>query len=231
MHKAQLSILRNLRYSEAARYSQLMHPTGLESDVFKFHVRTLVRLGYVQKFADGRYGLTAKGKEFANNLDEQKRIVQKQPKISVMVVVPKVDKNGKTVFLMQKRARNPFFGFWTEIHGRAVWGDPFEETAAYQLARQTGLKADFSVHSFRRIRDFTADGQELLEDKLFVIMLAENIQGELTNTYDGGENAWLSFEDLLAEDRHFASSIEIIKSLHGNDSYATQDMLHDPEEY
>jgi len=48
-----------------------MKPTELQSDAFKFYARRLRELGYVEKDGDGNYTLTAKGKEFANNLDEE----------------------------------------------------------------------------------------------------------------------------------------------------------------
>jgi DNA-binding HxlR family transcriptional regulator len=41
MHRFEVSILRTLRWSDTARFSDLMRPTGLSSDVFKFHLRKL----------------------------------------------------------------------------------------------------------------------------------------------------------------------------------------------
>ena len=49
LHKTQASILHSLRYAESERFNSLMHPTDQTSDTFKFHLRKLVKLGYVAK--------------------------------------------------------------------------------------------------------------------------------------------------------------------------------------
>lgn len=86
LHKAEVSILKSLRRMEHARFSELMRPTGLTSDNFKFYLRDLVRLGWIEKDGDGLYVLTVAGKELANNLDETRQTVQKQPKLSVLII-------------------------------------------------------------------------------------------------------------------------------------------------
>ena len=231
LHRTQLSILHSLRYANAERFSELMRPTEHTSDTFKFHIQKLTKLGYVLKLKDGQYALTTAGKEFANTIDEPNRTVQKQPKISVMVVAVRVNEVSETEYLMQRRARNPHFGFITEIHGRAEWGQSFEAIAAKQLRRQTGLEADFTVHSFRRMRDFDQAKGQLLEDKLFVVMKATGITGELTNTYAGGENVWVSLDTIRAHGKHFASTIAIIESLQSSNFYHADDLEYAKEDY
>lgn len=231
MHRVLVSILSTLRYSESARFSDLMRPTGLESDSFKFYLRDLVKRGYVEKLETGSYRLTKRGKEFANSLDEPNRTVQKQPKLSVLIVALKESADGKKLVLMQKRARNPYFGFWSEIHGRAQWGEQFEETAARQLMRQTGLSADFQVRSFRRVRDYHSAEGTLLEDKLFVIVLATNISGELTNSYSGGLNAWMTLEELQSNEKVFPSTLSTIAVANDSPPYTAEDYVYSPEEY
>ena len=231
LHRTQLSILHSLRYAQAERFSDLMRPTGHTSDTFKFHIQKLIKRGYVTKQEDGQYVLTAYGKEYANTIDEPNRIVQKQPKVSVMVIASRGRKNGETEYLMQRRARNPHFGFVTEIHGRASWGESFEATASMQLKRQTGLGADCKVHSFRRMRDYDQAADELFEDKLFVVMLATELRGELSNDYTGGTNVWLSLEAIKEDGHHFASTISIIESLTESNFYYADNLKYDKEDY
>ena len=231
LHKTQVSILHSLRYAESERFNSLMHPTDQTSDTFKFHLRKLVKLGYVTKLENGRYQLTATGKEYANNLNERLRSTEKQPKISVLLVIERTAPDGQTIYLVQKRSRNPYYGYWGEIHGRSTWGESFEETAQRQLKRQAGLDADFSVVSFRRVRDYSQTDKRLLEDKLFVIVKASNISGELTNTYSGGVNAWMSPGELRAQDRVFASTLAIIDELASDHFYTAQDLTYAEEDY
>lgn len=231
VHKAQVSILHSLRYAPAERFSVLMKPTGQTSDTFKFHVRKLIKLGYVEKLDRGEYVLTAAGKEYANNLDEPRRLPLRQPKLSVLIVTPRRTDDGKTLYLLQKRMRNPFYGYWGEITGPVRWGESFDEAAKKVLLKQTGLCAGFQVRSMRRIRDYEAKTGRLLEDKLFVIVEALNLVGELKNDYAGGMNAWLSLENLLEQDKYFESTLKIIKSFDNGDIYTAQDITYESEEY
>ncbi len=230
LHRTQVSILHSLRYTESERFNALMHPTKHTSDTFKFHLRKLVKSGYVTKLENGQYQLTPVGKEYANSLNEQRRSVEKQPKVSILMVIAKVNEVGERLYLVQKRSRNPFYGYWSEVHGRAEWGESFEATAKRQLKRQAGLDADFSIRGFRRVRDF-ATNEILLEDKLFVILVAKNVSGELTNDYDGGNNAWLTFDELCKQDKVFKSTIENIQNLGSHEFYTSQDNTYDLGHY
>jgi ADP-ribose pyrophosphatase YjhB (NUDIX family)/predicted transcriptional regulator len=231
LHRTQVSILHSLRYAESERFNALMHPTNLTSDTFKFHLRKLVKLGYVAKLEDGKYQLTALGKEYANGLNEQQRTTEKQPKVSILMVIAKTNDDDETVYLLQKRSRNPFYGYWSEVHGRAEWEESFEATAKRQLKRQAGLDAEFAVHSFRRVRDYDADSEGLLEDKLFIILEASKVSGELANDYSGGTNEWLTLEELRKQDKVFASTVNIIESLHNGEFYTAQNLTYDPGDY
>jgi DNA-binding HxlR family transcriptional regulator len=226
-----MSILHALRYSEAERFSDLMRPTGHTSDTFKFHLRKLVKLGYVIKTEDASYRLTPRGKEYANNLNERLRSTEKQPKLSVSAIVTTKNASGQTLYLMQQRWRNPFYGYWNEIHGRVEWGESFEETARRQLKRQTGLGAAFSTRGFHRVRNYDADGGGLLEDKLFVVMQAGDVAGVLQNDYSGGTNVWLTLEELYVLEKIFPSTLAIIEGLEDGNFYAAQDLDYSPGDY
>jgi ADP-ribose pyrophosphatase YjhB (NUDIX family) len=194
-------------------------------------LRKLVKLDYVKKLESGRYQLTAKGKEYANSINEQFRWVEKQPKISILMVIERSGEDGEKVYLVQKRSRNPFFGYWSEVHGRAEWGVPFEMTAKKQLNRQTGLDAEFVVHSFQRVRDFDSVNEKLLEDKLFVILRAKKISGELTNTYSGGKNAWLTLDELRNKAKVFKSTVSIIENLDDTRFFEAKSNAYSLEDY
>src|SRR5690348_7615891 len=122
LHKTQASILHSLRYAESERFNALMHPTDQTSDIFKFHLRKLVKLGYVTKLESGKYQLTVKGKEYANVLDEQKRLPKKQPKLAVMLIVTR-EVNDETQYLLYKRKVNPFYGYWAAMSDAVLWGE------------------------------------------------------------------------------------------------------------
>ena len=230
IHPAQIQILYVLRHVTTARFSELMHPTGLQSDVFKFHLRKLVQLGYIEKLPDGRYCLSPKGKEFANNLDSSERKVQKQPKLSVMLVVSQLSATGEPVYLLHRRKRHPYFGFWGHMSGPIQWGETPEATAARELQKQTGLSADFTIEAFYRQRDYNSEATPtLFEDKLFVILRAQIIQGTLTNTWNGGTSEWMTLADIERQDKVFTSTSEVATLAAGR--YISRDMYYESEHY
>jgi ADP-ribose pyrophosphatase YjhB (NUDIX family)/predicted transcriptional regulator len=223
LHPAQITALDVLRHTESARFRDLLRATGMMSDVFKFHVRKLVMLGYVIKTEDGSYRLTPSGKEFANSLDERTRTVQKQPKLSVIVLARQPGATGAPRYLVQQRQRNPYYGFWGFVSGPTGWGESFEEAAQRELVKQTGLRADCTVRTFLRQRDYKAESRTLLEDKLFCILEAQNLQGELVHSWPHGTNVWMTVTELEQQAEVFAFSRDMIEWARAGISYITRD--------
>jgi predicted transcriptional regulator len=230
LHKAQAAVLYGLRHVATARFSDLMRLTGLTSDDFKFHVRRLVALGYLEKIADGQYMLTALGKEFANNLDTTRRTVQKQPKLSVLLIVPEPGARNPQRYLFHQRKRNPYLGFWSYVSGPVRWGEEVEVAAARELTKQTGLMADFTVCMFYRQRDYDKAGV-LLEDKLFTVLEASNVAGQLTNMWHGGVQQWMTIDELKNQDKYFEPIGEIFQLVAAGIPYASRKVTYGPGEY
>jgi ADP-ribose pyrophosphatase YjhB (NUDIX family) len=224
LHQAQISILRTIRRAESTRYSEMMQPTGMESAGFKFHLRKLIKSSLIERDAVGRYRLTAIGKEFANNLDRQTGMPQKQPKLSVAMVVQQGNQ-----YLFQQRLRNPFWGYWGFLSGPIRWGMEPETVAESELKKQTGLKASFSVKAFLRKRDYSTEGG-LLEDKQFIIVAAR-AKGELDNSWDGGLNQWMTLEELKGQNRYFQDTVEILNMLQEGIEYKSISSQVEPERY
>jgi predicted transcriptional regulator len=231
LHKAQYIILRDLRYAKHARYNQLLKPTGLESDVFKFHVRSLLKSGYIRRTDEGTYHLTLKGKEYANNLDKTQRSVQKQPKVSLIIIAMKSDPEDNIQFLCQQRKRMPFMNYWGLISGPVKWGESFEDAAARELYKQTALRANFQVKSFCRNIDYSKQTNDLLEDKLFVILHATNIMGSLNNSWAGGDMAWLTATQLHEKKHIFNITFKIIFDIANPAAYYTNSKFYNEFDY
>jgi len=204
VHSAQTSILRELLFHPSAGFAELQKPTGLDSDHFKFHINRLVELGYVEK-QDGKYALSIKGKEYANRLDTEKHEVEKQPKISVGLII----ENDEGKILAQQRLKQPFYGYWGRPTGKVGWGETLLETAARELMEETGITADLRVSGFYHKMDYTEGEDKLLEDKIFCLVHGTNPQGKLIADMEGYHNEWLSDEDLLEKNKVFQSITEI----------------------
>jgi|JI6StandDraft_1071083.scaffolds.fasta_scaffold213978_1 predicted transcriptional regulator/ADP-ribose pyrophosphatase YjhB (NUDIX family) len=228
IHRAQMSILRSLRKSNRCRYTDLRLPTGLDSDVFKFHLRKLISLGLITKDESQHYMLTPSGKEFANNLDDGKRTIQKQPKLSILFFAESADKKQ---YLFQQRKRHPFYNYWGLLSGPAKWGVDFLETARHEFEKQTGTTAEYEVSTFIRQCDYATDSKEVLEDKLFVVVKVTAAKGEIKNIWTGGYNRWMTLDELESCEKYFTATRKSIEHVTQQDAYSSIAVDYQIDEY
>lgn len=227
IHPAQTSILRELLFHPSAGFAKLQKPTGLDSDHFKFHIKRLVEIGYVEKINDG-YSLTRKGKEYANRLDTDKNTIEKQPKLSVVLVI----ENNEGKFLQQERLKQPFYGFWGFPTGKIGWGEKTIDAAARELMEETGLKADLRISGLFHKIDFERNSMKLLEDKYFMIIHGTNPQGELIVDMEGHHNEWLTHDELHGKDKVFESIVEAAEIAQADGyEFIEKEYLYDTSEY
>lgn len=228
-HATQVNILRHLLFTTEASFAQLQKDTGLTSDHFNFHIKKLVESGYVIK-TDTGYRLSAIGKEYANRMDTDENEIEKQPKVSVVAVLER-QHNGRREFIAQQRLKQPYYGFWGRLGGKVRWGESFEEAAKRELFEETGLTADFTYKLVFHKRDYKKGTNELLEDKVFVIMYANSYEGELIVDFEGGHNEWLTQEEFMAKEKTFESARDFIDLVDQNVPYHAQEYYYDEHEY
>ncbi len=216
IHAAQTSILRELLFHPQAGYATLQKLTGLTSDHFNFHIARLVELGLVEKVTRGTYSLTPKGKEYANRLDTDNNTIERQPKSAVIIALRR-ESNGSTEYLFQERLKNPYYGFWGLPSGKIRWGETITEAALRESIEETGLSADFEVRGVYHEHVMQEESKELLEDKIFFVVLGTNPKGNLTRQFEGGRNEWMSFDEAYKKPKKFDSFKSEIDILSADD--------------
>lgn len=204
IHQAQTQILRELLFVDKAGFAILQKQTGLSSDHFKFHIKRLLELGYIEKAANGQYYLSASGKEYANKLDTDNNTIERQPKVAVILVVERVE-DGETYFLVQERLKHPYFGFWGFPGGKIRWGETILQAAARELNEETGLSATFAHKGVYHEHVTEVEIEKLLEDKIFHIVHCSKPNGKLIGTFDSGNNAWLTLGQAKSQEKRYAS--------------------------
>lgn len=181
MHLIQIEILRKLLFSKKLHYSEIKEEE-MEGSLFTFHLKRLMQKGFVEKTAD-TYKLTERGKEFANQVDDQGIREKKLPKTTtVLCCVKNID--GENEYLLYRRKKNPFFdcqGFPT----RKVWfGEKLEDIAKDGLHEETGLIGEPQLFAIRHYLVYSTTGK-LLEDKVMYAFRFLNPKGILKGCNQG----------------------------------------------
>jgi len=229
MHETQTLIIRHLLFVPSARFAELQKSTDLTSDHFNFHIKKLIESEMIEK-RDDLYLLTPKGKEYANRMDTDENEIERQPKLSVVLVVERLN-NGRREFLAQQRLKQPYYGFWGRLGGKIRWGESFEDAAKRELKEETNLDADFTFQMIFRKRDYNTDTDGLLEDKVFVIMHTTAATGDLMEDFEGGHNAWLTQEEFIAKEKTFESARDFIDLVDNKVAYHSQEYRYNKNEY
>ena len=149
----------------------------IPTDQFSYHLRVLLKMGLIKK--EGiKYFLTSKGKMIAEKLDTAAFKIEKQPKVSVILIPYKII-GGKKKYLIQERTKEPYFGYKGFIAGKVKFGETLAETAKRELEEESGLSGKFrycyEIHEM--VYDRTT--REQLEDKFFHIIECYDLEGKL----------------------------------------------------
>lgn len=230
-HVVQIAILRELLFVPSSSFSDLRRVSGLTSDHVTFHIKKLVQEGYVIKDTS-MYYLSGKGKEYANRLDTDENVIEKQPKVSVAITVERSNDKGEKEYLFQQRKKNPYFDFWGRAGGKIRWGESVFDAANRELQEEAGLIAQFHdrVLVYHK-RDFRKDTNELLEDKLFFCVFATEYSGKLITEFEGGVNRWMTLEEFSKQKKRFTSVEEFIDLYEQGETFVEREAYYDTTEY
>jgi len=229
-HGIQIDIMRHLLFKPTATFSDLQRQTDLTSDHFNFHIRKLIDEGYVEKYQK-TYRLSGKGKEYANRMDTDEKVIEKQPKVSIAITLERKNEKGEREFLFQQRKKNPYFDFWGRAGGKMRWGESVIEAAKRELKEETGLEAEFEYRLLYHKRDFRKDTRELLEDKIFLCVYASQHKGELIEEFEGGVNRWMTSEEFHKQPKRFVSVDDFLELMDAGEIFVEREFFYDESEY
>lgn len=180
---------------------------GLSNDHFSYHIRTLQDLGLIVK-SGKKYSLTIQGKQFASTIDTDENNIEKQPKVGVFVI-PTIQLDGKRLYAVQKRLKEPYYGYQGFMTGKVRYGEKVFETAARELDEETKLTATEFEYRFMLHEMVYHTSGKILEDKFFNIIHAIVEKDTLDTKTESGENFWATEEEFRKLTPLFHSELEI----------------------
>lgn len=133
-HHIQRDIVNRLSRASSLRFSQLK-PKELEANLFMYHVKQLMKMGYVQKAASG-YELAPLGLTYVDGLSTTDSKPRKQPKVISILVL----QNTQGEWLLGRRKLQPYIGRLMFPSGKQHFGESPEQHSRRELFEKTGLK-------------------------------------------------------------------------------------------
>lgn len=191
MHIIQQTILKNLTFNKNSRFCDL-NEYDLLTDHFSYHIRKLVKDGYIVK-QNNKYELTKKGMLEVSRLDLKENNYALQPIIGVALFITKHEKGRKYV-LLEKRKYNPnkgLIGFHSE---KLYFGESFEEATKRCLLTETGLLGKFKYSG--TIRIIRKEGSINIQDFLLHYFRVTELKGQLTLETQWNYNKWFLYSDI-----------------------------------
>lgn len=207
IHSIQAAILRQLFRKDDLRFAEL-NADSIPSDQFSYHLRQLLKLGFIEKTAEGRYRLSGRGKSRGQLLYPNKDGFIEQGFLAVRVVLTKIE-GGKTYFLMQDRELTPYKNKYSTPGDKIFYGEDVQAAAIRAMQTQTGLDCDVELHGVRHIKD-EYEGV-CMQDKYFFIFSATNPRGKLLARGRTGKNLWLTYDEVESSGRSIHGGLEILR--------------------
>lgn len=228
-HIVQMKLLRQLLLTPSCKFATLTAASGLTSDHANFHIKQLIAAGFVRHVAKsyGEYELTRDGKEYANRMDTDAYEIERQPKLTVDLAV----ENDKGEFIVQKRLKHPYFGYYGFPTGKIRWGETMEQAGARELHEETGLIADLRVVGVYHKLDYDTEGN-LLEDKYMCLIHGTNPRGELLAETETHTNQWMTTSAYNQLDKQMGDIDATIDQLRADGAFVRESkFVFDDEAY
>lgn len=224
LHYFQKTLLKKLTLASGSQRFNDLLIDGLESEHMNYHLQKLIEIGLVEKNDIG-YVLSVEGKDYTNLMDDQIETIEKLPKTSMILVVVRINAEGKEEYLLNKRLRQPYYGKVGFLTGKPHFGETFREAVLRELYEESGLTAKEVklVNIYHKIRK-TKEGN-VVQDVIFYRHLVTEISGSLIEKTPLQENFWATADEISnIEERYDTFVVKTIKEYNQMELTYTEDV-------
>lgn len=166
-----------------------------DSNKFSYHLSILESKGLINKKENGKYALSEEGRKLSAFIEGDTGIKAVFPTFAHGLIIKNENK-----ILVQKRLKEPFYGYWGLISGKINFGFNVEECAKRDLIEEAGLTAKNSrLVGINQIKTYE-NNKLLFHHIIFLVELSE-IQGELKPKTHKAENSWLTLDEFKNKER------------------------------
>ena len=192
-HHIQRAIVYRLAFSESLRFTELK-PDDLENKLFDYHLKKVVKAGYVAKNDDGEYSLTPDGRILGVRALQKQQALADQAE-SVLFLI--IRRESDSAWLFYTRNTHPMLGYSGFMHTTPQADESVTDTATRSCLEKTGLHAKFTALGGGYSRIFNTDG-ELLSFTNFSLVFCDGTQGELAEHDEFADYQWVIDPDFAS---------------------------------
>lgn len=182
-HHIQKQILLSLVLGDGLRFADLK-PPDIDSNVFTYHLKQLIKEKLVIKQEDGLYQLTPLGRVGGINIHLSKKQLLEQAH-SIILMCLRTKQDG---WLLRKRIAQPMYGRVGFVHAEPIAEEPALETATRCFEERTGLSAVFRPAGSGYVRLLHSNDLESFTH--YTLFTADKYTGDFIKIRRNGENYW-----------------------------------------
>ena len=172
------------------RYTDLKDP-AMESSLFMYHLRELIKQKLVEKTEDGKYQLTGKGAELAQLYSSEVGNIRLGPLTYSLIFLR--SKNGR--WLVARRKKHPHINKYACISGKVWPGETVESAAKRELHYFSNNQLDVPL-IYRGYASIMIQGKDLSTHITGPIWFADNVEEVRLPDTKHAELQWVDWQEL-----------------------------------
>jgi len=218
-HPLQKGIILKLIHTPYATFTDLLGEEK-DSNKFSYHLTKLESEGMIKK-VNSHYSLSDEGKKLSAFIEGDTGSKALFPTFAHVIIA----QDGSRI-LVQRRLKEPFYGYWGLISGKINFGFNVEECALRDIEEEAGLKAG-KAELIGMNQAKTYDGGKLLHHHIMFYVRLSDIKGNLREKTHKGENAWMTIDEFKQKERFPDPWFDAVINAKGFVNIETERMMKD----